>query len=43
MEKNKQKTDIGSIVGIIIVIIILMLGAFYVFNQRIEKQKIQKY
>jgi len=44
MEQNKQKTDFGSIVGIILVTIILVIGAVYFFNQRIEKQKeFQKY
>ena len=38
MENNK-KTDFGAIIGIIIVIIILIIGAFYFVGQRIEKQK----
>jgi hypothetical protein len=39
MEQNRQKTDFGSNVGIILVTIILVIGAVYFFNQRIEKQK----
>jgi len=39
MEQNKQTTDFGSIIGIVIVIIVLLLGAFYFTKQRIEKQK----
>ena len=38
MEQNKQ-TDFGTIIGIIIVIIVLIIGAFYFAGQRIEKQK----
>ncbi len=38
MEQNKQ-TDFGSIIGIIIVIIVLIIGAFYFAGQRIEKSK----
>ncbi len=38
MEQNKQ-TDFGSMIGIFIVIIILLFGAFYFASQRIEKSK----
>jgi preprotein translocase subunit YajC len=39
MENNKQKSEVGTITGIILVVIILTIGALYFFNQRIEKQK----
>ena len=38
MENNK-KTDFGTITGIIIVIIVLLVGALYFAQQRLEKQK----
>jgi hypothetical protein len=38
MEQNKQ-TDFGSMIGIIIVVIILLVGAFYFVEQRIEKSR----
>lgn len=37
MENNK--TDFGAMIGVIIVIIILIVGAFYFAGQRIEKSK----
>ena len=41
MEENKN--NIGSLIGIIIVILMLIIGAFYFYNQSVEKQKnIQK-
>jgi len=39
MEENKKITDIGPIVGIIIVIIILLVGAFYFAGKRIDQSK----
>ena len=39
MEQNKKTEDFGSIVGVIIVIIVLLIGAFYFAGQRIEKSK----
>lgn len=39
MEKNKKIEDFGTMAGIIIVIIVLIIGAFYFVGQRIEKQK----
>ena len=37
--ENNNKTEIGPILGIVIVIIILIFGAFYFAGQRIEKSK----
>jgi len=37
MEENKKVTDLGAIIGIMIVIIILLVGAFYFAGQRIQK------
>ncbi len=37
MEENKKVTDLGAIIGIMIVIIILLVGAFYFARQRIQK------
>ena len=39
MEINKKMEDLGAIAGIVIVIIILIMGAFYFVGQRIEKSK----
>ena len=39
MENNKQNMDFGTMSGIIIVIIVLVVGAFYFAGQRIEKSK----
>jgi len=39
MEQNKKIEDLGAIIGIIIVVIVLLFGAFYFAGQRIEKQK----
>lgn len=39
MELNKQNVDFGAIMGIIVVVIVLIVGAFYFIGQRIEKQK----
>ena len=39
MEENKKVTDLGTITGIIIVIIILLVGAFYFAGKRIEQSK----
>jgi len=35
----KEQSSTGSSVGIVIVILILIVGGVYFFNQRIEKQK----
>jgi len=37
--ENNNKTDFGAMVGVIIVVIILIVGAFYFAGQRIEKSK----
>jgi len=37
MEKNNTTEDFGPIIGIIIVVILLVFGAFYLVRQRIEK------
>lgn len=37
MEQNNQTNSFGTISGIIIVVIILLIGAYYFVNQRIEK------
>jgi hypothetical protein len=37
--ENKKTTDLGAITGIIIVVIVLLVGAFYFAQQRLEKQK----
>ena len=39
MENNKQNMDFGTMSGIIIVIIVLIVGGFYFAGQRIEKSK----
>jgi hypothetical protein len=39
MEPKNEKTEVGTIAGIIIVIIVLVIGAIYFFRQRIEKQQ----
>ncbi len=35
----REENNIGSSVGIIIVILILVIGGIYFFGQRIQKQK----
>ncbi|MFA5935166.1 MAG: hypothetical protein WC827_04770 [Candidatus Paceibacterota bacterium] len=43
MQEQDNKGNIGPLVGIIIVILMLVIGAFYFYNQSVEKQKeIQK-
>ncbi len=43
MEEQNDKNGVGAVVGIIIVIFMLIVGAFYFYNQNIKKQKeIQK-
>ncbi|MFH1607413.1 MAG: hypothetical protein ABIC91_08755 [Nanoarchaeota archaeon] len=37
--KNEQTNGFGTIMGIIIVVIVLIVGAFYFVGQRMEKQK----
>jgi CHASE3 domain sensor protein len=39
MEQNKQTNDFGAMAGIIIVVIFLLVGAFYFGDQRIEQSK----
>jgi len=39
MDKHEQTNEIGTISGILIITIMLILGGFYFFGQRIEKQK----
>ncbi len=39
MENNNQKMDFGSIIGIVLVLLVLIAGAFYFIGQRLEKQK----
>ena len=39
MEQNKQKEGVGSVIGIIIIIIVLLIGALYFVDQRIQKSK----
>ncbi len=34
-----DKKEVGAVSGIIIIILVLLVGGFYIFNQRIEKQK----
>ncbi len=34
-----DKKEVGAVSGIIIIILVLLAGGFYIFNQRIEKQK----
>jgi len=38
-QTNIEKGDIGSMIGTIVVIALLIIGAFYFFGQRIQKQK----
>lgn len=39
MEINKKTEEFGAMIGIIVVIVILLFGAFYFAGQRIEKSK----
>ncbi len=39
MEEQKNSNGIGALVGTIIVILILIVGGFYFYGQRVEKQK----
>ncbi|MDD4803784.1 MAG: hypothetical protein PHN69_01290 [Candidatus Pacebacteria bacterium] len=39
MEEQNEKNNIGPLVGIIIVILMLVIGALYFYNQSVEKQK----
>jgi hypothetical protein len=36
---EKQTEDFGALIGVIIVIILLLVGAFYFVNERIEKSR----
>lgn len=38
-EQEKQFSDFGAMTGVIIVIIVLLVGAFYFVGQRIEQSK----
>ena len=37
MDNNQKSTNFGSIIGIIVVILVLIIGAFYFAQQRIQK------
>ena len=39
MNEDTQKGELGVISGIIIVVLVLIAGAFYFYNQRLERQK----
>lgn len=39
MENSKKTGDFGSMFGIIIVVIVLLFGAFYFTKQRIQKSE----
>jgi len=39
MEEQNEKNNIGPLVGIIIVILMLVIGALYFYNQSVKKQK----
>ena len=39
MEANKKTEDFGAMIGTILVIIVLLFGAYYFAKQRIEKNK----
>lgn len=39
MQKDGGNSEIGTVAGIIIVILVLVIGAVYFFKQRIEKQQ----
>ncbi len=39
MEQREAKSEVGIIAGIVIVIVVLLVGAVYFFNQRLEKQR----
>ena len=36
---DKKTEDLGAIIGIILVVIVLLVGAFYFVNQRIEQSR----
>jgi len=36
---NEQKSEAGTITGIVVIIIVLLIGGYYFFQQRIEKQE----
>ena len=37
--ENDKKTDFGTMTGIVIVVIILLVGAYYFAEQRVQKQR----
>lgn len=39
MREQNDKNNVGTIVGIIIVILMLVIGAFYFYNEIIKRQK----
>lgn len=39
MENDNKKMDFGSVAGVIIVILVLVLGAYYLVSQRLQKQQ----
>lgn len=40
--ESQDKNSVGGIIGAIIIVILLLAGAWYFFSNRIEKIKIQK-
>jgi preprotein translocase subunit YajC len=39
MDKRKETEEFGAFTGIIIIVLLLLFGAFYFVKDRIEKQK----
>lgn len=39
MDTNTEQNEIGTISGILIIVLVFVLGGFYFLGQRIEKQK----
>ena len=39
MEQQKENSGFGTMIGIIIIVIVLLVGAYYFTKQRIEKSK----
>ena len=42
MENPKQEMEFGPLMGVIIIVILLLIGAVYFLNQRIDKLETQK-
>lgn len=38
-----ERGSIGSVIGIILIVILLVIGAFYVWGQRISEQRANEY